>query len=382
MQYNKTAEGTYEPLASKNVDTGMGLDRVVTVLQGKPSVFETDLFADAMTLLAELAPRSLDNVRSRRIVADHLRTATFLLAEGVVPGRMDQPYILRRVIRRAVRHGRELGIEEAFTHRLAEVFIAINGEAYPELVANREAVVEGLESEEENFRQTINKGEKKLKKLFGKMKSEDRTLVAGDEVFELYATFGFPPELTEELARSKGFTIDHDGYRKAFEEHQNLSRLGAEQKFSGGLADHTDMTTRLHTATHLLHEALRRVLGSHVAQKGSNITAERLRFDFSHPDKMTDEQIAEVERIVNEQIQRDLPVRLADRTVDEAKADGAIGLFADKYGERVKVYAIGDFSKEICGGPHVERTGALGTFKIQKETSSSAGIRRIKAVLT
>ena len=381
MQYNKTAEGKYEPLEQKNVDTGMGLDRVVTVLQGKPSVFETDIFSAAMEKLNELAPGNQQNIASRRIILDHLRTATFLLGEGIVPGRMDQPYILRRVIRRAVRHGREIGIKDSFTHIIGEVFIDLNCEFYKELETHREAIIEGLKKEEANFRQTLNKGEKKLKKLFGRMKKEERTIASGDEVFELYATYGFPPELTEELAAAKNYTIDMVGYEKAFEEHQNLSRLGAEQKFSGGLADSSEIVTMLHTATHLLHEALRRVLGDHVAQRGSNITAERLRFDFSHPQKMTKEEIAEVERLVNEAIQNDLAISMVEKSVDEAKAEGAIGLFGDKYGERVKVYSIGDFSKEICGGPHVEKTGLLGTFKIKKETSSSAGIRRIKAVL-
>ena len=381
MQYNKTAEGKYEPLEQKNVDTGMGLDRVVTVLQSKPSVFETDIFSAAMEKLNELAPGNQQNIASRRIILDHLRTATFLLGEGIVPGRMDQPYILRRVIRRAVRHGREIGIKDSFTHIIGEVFIDLNCEFYKELETHREAIIEGLKKEEANFRQTLNKGEKKLKKLFGRMKKEERTIASGDEVFELYATYGFPPELTEELAAAKNYTIDMVGYEKAFEEHQNLSRLGAEQKFSGGLADSSEIVTMLHTATHLLHEALRRVLGDHVAQRGSNITAERLRFDFSHPQKMTKEEIAEVERLVNEAIQNDLAISMVEKSVDEAKAEGAIGLFGDKYGERVKVYSIGDFSKEICGGPHVEKTGLLGTFKIKKETSSSAGIRRIKAVL-
>ena len=382
MQYNKTEDGTYLPLEQKNVDTGMGLDRVVTVLQGKDSVFETDIFIDAVKTLKELAPNNQDKLVSRRIILDHLRTATFLLAEGIVPGRMDQPYILRRVIRRAIRHGRELGIKESFTHHIAEVFIDLNKDYYKVLEERHDDIIEGLKKEESNFRQTLNKGEKKLKKLFGRLKKEERSTASGEEVFELYATYGFPPELTEELAKKKGYGIDREGYEKAFKEHQELSRLGAEQKFSGGLADKSEHVTKLHTATHLLHEALRRVLGEHVAQKGSNITAERLRFDFSHPEKMSKKEIEEVEKIVNEQIAKNLPVNVEEKTVDQAKEEGAIGLFADKYGEKVKVYSIGDFSKEICGGPHVENIGILGTFKVKKESSSSAGIRRIKAVLT
>lgn len=381
MQYNKNEDGTYTPLSQKNVDTGMGLDRVLTILQEKANVFETELFSKVMTLLDELAPNSKDNSTSRRIVADHIRTATFLLSEGVVPGRVDQPYILRRVIRRAVRHGRELGIKDNFTHKIAEVFIETNGSYYSELVENRERILNDLSKEENAFRQTINKGEKKLKKLFGRLKKQERTEVTGEEIFELYATYGFPPELTEELAAEKGYSVNHTDYEAAFEEHQALSRKGAEQKFSGGLADNTELTTALHTATHLLHQALKQTLGDHVAQKGSNITAERLRFDFSHPEKVTREQLDVIEALINEQIKADLPVSMEEMSVEEAKTQGAIGLFGDKYGERVKVYTIGTFSKEICGGPHAATLGSLGTFKIKKETSSSAGIRRIKAVL-
>jgi len=381
MQYNKNEDGTYSPLSQQNVDTGMGLDRVLTILQKKETVFETDLFSKAMALLTELAPNTLNNIKSRRIIADHLRTATFLLAEGIVPGRVDQPYILRRVIRRAVRHGRELGIRDNFIDKLGEIFIEENGEYYKELGKNKDHILDGLKKEEMVFRQTIKKGEKKLKKLFGKLKKEERTEITGEESFELYATYGFPPELTQELAEEKGYTVNHTDYEAAFEEHQALSRKGAEQKFSGGLADHTEMTTALHTATHLLHEALRKVLGAHVAQKGSNITPERLRFDFSHPEKVTRDKLDEIEALINEQIQANLKVSMVEMSVDEAKKEGAIGLFGDKYGDRVKVYTIGNFSKEICGGPHVDSLKSLGTFKIKKETSSSAGIRRIKAVL-
>jgi alanyl-tRNA synthetase len=381
MQYNKNEDGTFSQLSQKNVDTGMGLDRVLTILQKKANVFETELFKKVMTLLDELAPNTKKNSTSRRIIADHIRTATFLLSEGVVPGRVDQPYILRRVIRRAVRHGRELGIKDNFTHKIAEVFIETNGDYYTDLVENKERILSDLSNEENAFRQTINKGEKKLKNLFGRLKKQERTEVTGEEIFELYATYGFPPELTEELAAEKGFSVNHTDYEAAFEEHQALSRKGAEQKFSGGLADNTDLTTALHTATHLLHEALRRTLGDHVAQKGSNITAERLRFDFSHPEKITREQLDVIEALINEQIKAGLPISMEEMSVEEAKAQGAIGLFGDKYGERVKVYTIGTFSKEICGGPHADSLDGLGTFKIKKETSSSAGIRRIKAVL-
>jgi len=380
MQYNKTAQGDFAPLAKKNVDFGGGLERMATVLQGKTTVFETEIFTTAMKTLLEMINED-DDLASRRIICDHLRAATFILAEGVVPGRLDQPYILRRLIRRAIRHGRKLGIKPGFPRRIAEIYIEENKDDHIILAKNPEAILHGLDEEERRFLQTIDRGEKQLHKLLDTLKAADATVIEGKDVFDLFATFGYPPELTREMALERGYDIDMIGYEKAFEEHQAISRTGAEQKFSGGLADHTDATTKLHTATHLLHQALRQVLGDHVAQKGSNITPERLRFDFRHPEKMTKEQIAQVEQLVNEAIQNDLSVTKEECSLDDALAKGAIGLFADKYGNQVKVYSIGNFSMEVCGGPHVDSIACLGTFKIKKESSSSAGIRRIKAIL-
>ncbi len=382
MQYNKKADGTFEPLSQKNVDFGGGLERITTVLAGKSSVFEMEPFSTIMRELESLS--SVDDANaivSRRIITDHLRAATFILAEGITPGRMDQPYILRRLIRRAVRHGRKLGVEQGFTARIADVVIETHREAHPHLEGARDKITKALLEEESKFMKTIDRGEKKLLQLLGRLEEKGSRILAGEDVFELYATFGYPPELTAEMAAERGFEVDMEGFRKAFEEHQKISQAGASRKFSGGLADHSEEVTKLHTATHLLHAALRRVLGDHVFQKGSNITAERLRFDFSHPEKMTKEQIREVERLVNEQIERALPVECEEMTLEEARASGALGLFDNKYGEKVKVYPIGDFSKEICGGPHVKNTAELECFKILKEQSAAAGIRRIKAVV-
>lgn len=385
MQYKKTAEGTFEPLEQKNVDTGMGLERTLCVLTGKPSVYETEIFAEQMAKITELTGKqyaeSEEITRAFRIIADHMRTATFILGDdlGVSPSNVDQGYVLRRLIRRAVRYGRKLDMPENFTPIIAKVVIEKYKDAYPELERNEQFVLEQLKLEEERFAKTLEQGTKEFEKLVEKLKISGT--ISGRLAFRLYDTFGFPIEMTQELARENGLTVDIEGFNAAFKKHQELSKAGSEQKFKGGLADHSEETTKLHTATHLLHAALRRVLGDEVAQKGSNITAERLRFDFSFHRKMEADEIAEVERLVNEVIQKKLPITIDEMTVEEAKASGAIGLFGDKYGERVKVYTMGDFSKEICGGPHASNTGDLVAFKIQKEQSSSAGVRRIKAVI-
>lgn len=387
MQFNKRADGSFEPLQQKNVDVGWGLERLLTMVQGKTSVFQTDLFAEVIAELERLSGKSYDTAaKSMEIIADHIRAATFILGDdhGIVPSNVDQGYILRRFIRRAIRHGRLLGINEAFIVPIAERYIGLMGEVYPELKRNQARIVEELSKEEAKFAKTIEKGLREFDKLFQKTGN-----VSGEEAFVLYTTYGFPLELTEELAAEKGQTVNKEVFEGEFRKHQELSRAGAEKKFAGGLADHSEQSTKYHTATHLLHEALRMVLGEHVEQKGSNITQERLRFDFSHGDKMTPDQIKAAEDIVNEQIQKDLPVHFEMLTVEEAKARGAIGLFEDKYatlGDQIKVYFVGDdqkgvFSKEICGGPHVERTGTMGHFRIAKEEASSAGVRRIKAVL-
>jgi alanyl-tRNA synthetase len=379
MQYNKTADGKYEPLKQKNVDTGMGFERVVAVLQGKRTIYDTELFQPILEKISALTNVTYsDNQTSYRIIADHIRTAAFMAADDVKPSNLDQGYVMRRLIRRAIRHGKTLGIEENFTHIIAKKVIHMMSDTYPEL-KHEEEILKTFQLEEDQFRKTINSGIREFEKLIGKL---DGNKISGTDAFHLYDTYGFPIEMTIEEAEKHNLTVDKEGFDKAFEEHQKLSRAGAEEKFKGGLQDNSETTTRLHTATHLLHAALRKVLGDHVEQKGSNITAERLRFDFSHPDKMTDEQKAEVEKYVNEAIASDSKVNFETMDVNEAKEKGAIGLFDSMYGEKVKVYDMSPWSKEICGGPHVEKLGELGTFKIKKEQSSSAGIRRIKAVLT
>ncbi len=387
MQYQKTHEGAFEPLKQKNVDTGMGLERVAAVLQGKKSVYETELFQPIIEKIESLAHgRYSDNPASYRIIADHVRSATFMAGDGVKPSNLDQGYVMRRLMRRAIRHGKTLGIEENFTHAIAKKVIHLMGNIYPEL-KHEEEILKTFEAEEDQFRKTINAGLREFEKLLtGFEVAFEKTgrrieEISGKQAFKLYDTYGFPIEMTIEEAEKHDLKVDTAGFDKAFQEHQEKSRAGAEEKFKGGLQDHSEATTKLHTATHLLHAALHKVLGDHATQKGSNITAERLRFDFIHPDKMTPEQIAEVERLVNEAIEADAPVSCRTMTVEDAKKQGAIGLFEGKYGDKVKVYTIEGFSKEICGGPHVQHTGELGKFKIKKEQSSSAGVRRIKAVL-
>jgi alanyl-tRNA synthetase len=387
LQYNKTAEGKYLPMAQKTVDTGMGVDRTIAMMQGKKSVYETELFVPAIQALQKMSGKTYgadqETDRSFRIIADHTRAALFILADdrGVKPSNLGQGYILRRLIRRSIRHGRKLGLEGGFLGNIAGVFIPIYKGFYPELEARSGFVAAELGLEEERFSETLKKGEHEFEKLLPNLQKNPQKIIPGRVAFRLYDTYGFPIELTEELAREHGMTVDRKGFDEAFGKHQELSKAGAEKTFKGGLADNSEMTTRLHTATHLLHQALRAVLGLHVAQKGSNITPERLRFDFSHPQPMSAEEIARVEAIVNEQIAKDLPVRMQIMTIEEAKTSGSIALFGEKYEEKVKVYSIGDFSKEVCGGPHVEKIGVLGKFKIQKEQSSSSGVRRIRAVL-
>ena len=379
MQYNKNADGTYSPLAQKNVDTGLGLERLTAVLQGKDDNYATELFAPIMERIEGLS--SGDDVRSKRIIADHMRSAVFMIADGVLPARVDQGYVVRRLIRRAVRFGKKLGIAGAFTHTVGDVVVEMFGDVYAELKANAREIAETLTREEEQFGKTLAQGLKEFQKLLPSVLKNPKKELSGRLAFRLYDTYGFPIEMTRDLAEEAGLTVDMEGFDKAYEKHQELSRKGAEQKFSGGLADHSEMVTRLHTATHLLQAALRRVLGEHVAQRGSNITAERLRFDFTHPEKMTPEQVKQVEDLVNEQIAKEFDVASTEMPVSEAKASGAMAVFGEKYGDTVKVYTIGDFSKEICGGPHVKNIRELGRFRIIKEQSSSAGIRRIRAVL-
>lgn len=384
MQYNKKADGTFEPLEQKNVDTGMGLERTICVLNGKKSVYETDLFADILKKISELSGKEYGSdemtTRAFRIIADHMRTATFIMGDdrGVSPSNVDQGYVLRRLIRRAVRYGMGIGMPEGFTGEVAKVIIEQYKDVYPELKRNEAFVLEQLSLEESRFARTLKQGNREFEKLVEKVQDGQ---IDGVSAFHLYDTYGFPVEMTEELARERGLTVDMDGFHDCFRRHQATSQAGAEQRFKGGLADHSEQSARLHTATHLLHAALRKVLGPEVAQKGSNITAERLRFDFSFGRKMTKEELAEVERLVNEAIESHTPVTCEEMTVAQAKEQGAIGLFESKYGEKVKVYTMGPYSKEICGGPHAQNTGDLVSFKIKKEESSSAGVRRIKAII-
>lgn len=379
MQYNKTKDGKYEPLKAPNVDTGLGLERVIGLLQGKSSVYDTELFADVIAKIKELSTNY--NVPSARIIADHLRTSMFMIVDGVRPSNVEQGYVLRRLLRRVIRHMRKIGFNPDDITVLIDTFVKITTEMYPEIPANQDTIKEVVIEEKNKFMKTLEHGEKEFSKNVAKVKAEGKEKLDGQVVFRLYDTFGFPPEMTAELAEEAGLKIDMEEFNELFKKHQDLSRAGSEAKFKGGLADHSEQTTAYHTATHLLHKALQIVLGEHATQKGSNLTAERLRFDFANPCKVTPEQLKEVEDIVNEQIKRDLPVTCEEMTLEEAKASGATGLFANKYGEKVKVYTIGDFSKEICGGPHVERTGGMGHFKILKEEGVAAGIRRIKAVL-
>lgn len=384
MQFNKQEDGTLVPLAAGSVDTGMGLERTVTALQKRVNVYQTEVFAGMLAVLEKLSGKKYEEdaqvVQSMRIIADHLRAASIMAMDGVIPTNKDQGYILRRLIRRAIRHARKLNVVSAdLIGPMVDAVIASLGESYSKLEEKKAEIVSVLSQEAAKFEKTIAQGLKEFQKIW-----ERQQAISGEDAFHLYQSFGFPLEVTQELAAEQGQQVDREVFQEEFKKHQDLSRAGAEQKFAGGLADHSVETTKLHTATHLLHQALRTVLGDHVAQKGSNITAERLRFDFSHSEKMTPEQIQQVEDIVNEQIKRDLPVHFEMLTVAEAKEKGAIGLFEDKYaliGDKIKVYFMGDYSKEICGGPHVEHTGQLGGIKIAKEEAVSAGVRRIKAVL-
>ncbi|MDR0376638.1 MAG: alanine--tRNA ligase [Spirochaetaceae bacterium] len=392
MQYNKKADGSYEPLARTCVDTGMGIERTVTVLNGKSSVYDTEIFA-AIRGAVERAAACVygdDPVKDRsvRIICDHVRSSTFILGDpkAVSPSNAGAGYVLRRLIRRAVRHGRKLGVAGEVLSPIAQAVIAQFSGPYPELEENRQYIIDELDKEEKRFRETLEKGEHEFEKLLPKLLKDPRKIMSGRLAFKLYDTYGFPIEITEELAAEQGMTVNRQEFDEAFRKHQDLSRAQGAGAFKGGLVDQGEIATKYHTATHLLHKALRMVLGDHVAQKGSNITAERMRFDFSHSAPMTSEEIARVQNIVNDAIARDLPVAMEVMSLEAAKAAGATALFGEKYESQVKVYTIGMspvdfFSKEVCGGPHVEHTGTLGKFIIQKEQSSSAGVRRIRAAL-
>ncbi|HBJ12375.1 MAG: alanine--tRNA ligase [Clostridia bacterium] len=378
MEYYKSKNGITK-LKQRNVDTGLGLERMAMLLQKVETPFDTELFKPVMDKLKEL--EKVDDIKSRRIVAEHLRSSIMIICDGGRPSNIDRGYVLRRLIRRMTRHLSKLQIDLAQLGNLIDLTIDNLNEMYPELKEKKEIIKTVIIEEKDKFIKTLGHGEKEFEKVIAKLKQENKKIIDGQTIFKLYETYGFPPEITADLAKEQGFEIDTTEFDTLFKQHQEKSRLGSEQKFKGGLAEQNEITTAYHTATHLLHKALRIVLGDHVKQSGSNITTERLRFDFSHPEKMTPEQLKQVEEIVNEQIKRDLPVISEEMSLEDAKKSGAIGLFENKYGDVVKVYTIGDFSKEICGGPHVKHTGELGHFKIKKEESSSAGIRRIKAVL-
>ncbi len=385
MQYNKNDQGAYEPLAQRNVDTGMGLERTLCIINGKDSVYETDIYEKAIAKIEQLTGckygENEQNTKAFRVVLDHVRTATFMLgdAKGIVPSNTDQGYILRRIIRRAVRFGRNIGLPQGALNQVSKTIVEKYADVYPELVANAAKIEEELNKEEAKFLRTLAQGIKEFEKVASALAAGG--VIDGVTAFHLYDTCGFPVEITVEMADEKGLKVDVDGYNKAFAEHQEKSRAGSEQKFACGLADHKEETTNLHTATHLLHAALKKVCSEEIAQKGSNITEERLRFDFNFARKLTPEEVKAVEDLVNGVIKQDLPVVMREMTLDEAREEGFTGLFESKYGEIVKTYSIGEFSKEICGGPHAEHTGLLGTFKIAKQENVSAGVKRIKAVL-
>ena len=379
MEYYKHADGKYTKLQQKNVDTGLGLERMTMLLEGKETPYDTEIFVPIMHKLEEL--QKIDDIQSRRIIAEHLRSSMMIICDGGRPSNIDRGYILRRLIRRMIRHMNKLQIDLNEISNLIDINVKNLKEMYPDLEKNKETIKQVIIEEKDKFIKTLSHGEKEFAKEMQKLKEQGGTQIDSNVVFRLYDTYGFPPEVTSELASENGMTVDLEGFEKLFKEHQEKSRMGSEQKFKGGLADQNEKTIAYHTATHLLHQALKTVLGEHVKQSGSNITEERLRFDFTHPQKMTKEEIEQVENLVNEQIQKDLTVTCEEMSYEDAKKSGAIGLFTDKYGDKVKVYTIGDFSKEICGGPHVTHTGDMGRFKIKKEESSSSGIRRIKAVL-
>ena len=394
MQYNRIDEKTLVPLPKQNVDTGMGLERTNCILQGKTSVYLTEVFQPIIKTIEELSNYTYgtdgEKDKSVRIIADHTRSAVFILGDqrGVTPDRVGAGYVLRRLIRRAVRHGMKLGIEKDFLAQIAETVIENFKGPYPELEQNHEKVCKELTAEEAKFRQTLKKGEAEFQKLLPNLMKNPKKIISGKVAYNLYETYGYPLELTQELGAENGFTVDVEGFKEAERKHQEASKTVDAGAAKGGLAEQSEITTKYHTATHLLQQALVNTLGDQVAQKGSNLNNERMRFDFTFERPMTPEEIKTVEDIVNQKIKEDLPVTMEVMPLDKAKAEGARALFTNKYGEDVKVYTIGRdpksdwFSKEVCGGPHVQHTAQIGEFKIQKEQSSSAGVRRIRAVIT
>ncbi len=416
MEYQSKDGKVVGKLAAQNVDTGSGFERVTMVLQNSDNIFDTDIFKPIIDKIEEFistdgAKDNADNSKkSKRIIADHIRTAVMLISDGVQPSNTDQGYVLRRLIRRSVRHADMLGMKNSSLFWIADTVCESYKDIYENVGRLKETIKVTIDKEEQKFRNTLKDGLKELEKNLSKSGVTDATGTTGavdaidakaidsDLIFKLVTTYGFPFEMVKEIAKERGLHVDESAFNEKFEEHKALSRAGAEQKFKGGLGDTGEMSVRYHTATHLLHQALRDVLGTHVQQKGSNITPERLRFDFSHPTKMTDEEKARVEQIVNEKIKEALPVRVVSLPFEEAEKTGALHFFGEKYGDTVTVYYIGNdkvdassaqdqsiasaYSKEFCGGPHVKNTSELGVFKIQKEEAVSQGVRRIKAVLS
>ncbi len=388
MLYEKNNQGVYIPLRQPNVDTGMGLERMLgalETLQGRDNQGDVFFVDTLRPLIRELESMSskpyAQDPKPFRVVADHMRAATLAIADGVLPSNVEAGYVVRRLIRRAVRYARELGIQDNFCGFFGKQVVEVLGEVYPELVTRQALIVEALNEEEAKFKRTLSHGLRRVQKVVGRLREHGGSLVSGAEAFDLYETYGFPLPLTVELAQEQGIGVDEAGFAQKYEAHQALSRQNADKKFKGGLVDQSESTTRLHTASHLLQQALRLVLGDSVHQMGSNITPERLRFDFSWSARLMDAQVAEVERLVNQAIQADLVVSMAVMPREDALNSGALAFFGEKYGETVKVYSIGLFSKEVCGGPHVAHTGELGHFKIEKQEAVGQGVRRIRAVL-
>ncbi len=382
MEYNKTMvndKEIYEPLPSKNIDTGAGLERLAAVLGNKESDYETDLFWPSILKIAQLAKvRYEENKKAYRIIADHLRGACFLVAEGILPSKEDRGYILRRILRRAIRYGKILGLPRNFLIPIAEVFISLYQDIYPELNSKKNDILTVCQNEESKFSKTLQEGVKQFEKIAAEMIKQGKKIIPGETSFYLFETFGFPYELTEEMAKEKGLEIRKNDFEKAFKKHQEISRAGMKRKFGGG----GFTAPPLHTATHLLHQALRLILGNHVKQAGSDINVSRLRFDFTHPNKLTEEENKKIEEMVNKKIGEALEVRCETMPYEEAIKKGALAFFKERYPQEVKVYSIGDWSKEVCAGPHVKNTKELGKFKILKAEKIGAGIQRIKAILS
>ncbi len=385
MQYNKNEDGSFKKLKQTNIDTGMGFERLISILQGKDSSYETDLFSPVIKKLEEISRKRYEKDSDFRIIADHTRGAVFLTSEGIIPSNIEKGYLLRRLIRRAVKCGKVLNLPESFLLEMAKKVIELYSPYYPKLKTEESEILTIVQKEQEKFAKTLKRGLKEFQKMIDLNTS--KKIIEGEKAFNLYQNYGFPIELTEEMAKEKGFELDRKSFKEAKEKHQEASRAGKEKKFGGVGKEITEKITKYHTTTHLLHASLREVLGKHVKQMGSDITEERLRFDFSHPQKMTEEEIKKVEEIINQKIKEDLKVKKEEKKLEEALDSGALSFFKEKYPEIVNVYTVFNektnevFSKEICAGPHIERTSELGHFKIKKEQSSGSGVRRIKAIL-